>query len=447
MTGTKLHSLTTHLVTRQVNIAPLVTFRIIFGLLMFISVVRFGFNGWIASQYIEPNFFFPFFSWAKPLPGQGMYIPFAMMALSALGIMLGWFYRISTSAFFLLFTYVELLDKTNYLNHYYFVSLVAFLMVLVPAHRSFSMDVRRKATQEMSHCPALYINLLKLQLSIVYFYAGLAKINSDWLLNAQPLKLWLSSHVHQPIVGPLLRWKITAFLFSWFGMIYDLTIPFFLAWKKSRVWAFGAVIMFHLMTYWLFPIGMFPFIMIGAALIYFPASFHDRLLSLLKRVPGKVETHLNQINSFRQKLLLGALALFFAIQLLFPFRYLAYPGNLFWTEEGYRFSWRVMLMEKAGHATFTIIDQSSGQKAQASNYRFLTPQQEKMMSMQPDMILQYAHFLAEEFAQYGFEEPSVTVDAFVTLNGRRNKRFIDPTVNLAAIKDGWQHKTWILPYE
>src|SRR5690606_5724759 len=85
------------------------------------------------------------------------------------------------------------------------------------------------------------------------------------------------------------------------------------------------------------------------------------------------------------------LTIYFLVQITFPFRYLAYPGKLFWTEEGYRFSWRVMLMEKAGYAIFHITDPESGRSWEANNYDFLTPNQEKMMATQPDMILQFAH--------------------------------------------------------
>ncbi len=412
---------------------------------MLVSVVRFWFNGWIATQFIDPEFYFPFFSWIMPIPGVGMYVLFGVMAIASLGILLGWFYRISATTFFILFTYVELIDKTNYLNHYYFVSLVAFLLVLVPAHHSFSLDVKKGRVPERATCPNIFVNVLKFQLGIVYFFAGLAKINADWLLRAQPLQLWLSAHVHKPMIGVLFRWKITAFTFSWLGMFYDLTIPFFLSWKKTRNLAYMAVIGFHLLTYWLFPIGMFPFIMIVATLIYFPASFHEKLLHYLKWVPQKLDTA-SQVtsNTFRLTWRWSVLSFFFLVQVLFPFRFLAYPGDVFWTEQGYRFSWRVMLMEKVGYANFTIYDRQNDRKVEAANYEFLTPQQEKMMATQPDMMIQYAEFLANQYQARGFVNPEVTVDAFVTLNGRRNKRFIDPNVNLAAIEDNWSHKTWVL---
>jgi len=138
---------------------------------------------------------------------------------------------------------------------------------------------------------------------------------------------------------------------------------------------------------------------------------------------------------------------FFVVQAMLPFRYMLYPGELFWNEEGYRFSWRVMLMEKAGYASFRIVDTENNRSWEAKNYEHLTPNQEKMMSTQPDMILEYAHFLENQAKAQGVSNPEVFVDAFVSLNGKASKRFIDPEINLAKQQPSLKHKTWILPFE
>src|SRR5687768_8352693 len=107
---TVIKRLVTYL-NRPVSIAPLVIFRIAFGALMFLSVARFIANGWVYSMYIQPKVFFPYFDWIQPLGGNGMYLLFGVMLLATLGILSGAFYRISSVLFFLLFTYVELIDK------------------------------------------------------------------------------------------------------------------------------------------------------------------------------------------------------------------------------------------------------------------------------------------------------------------------------------------------
>jgi hypothetical protein len=124
-----------------------------------------------------------------------------------------------------------------------------------------------------------------------------------------------------------------------------------------------------------------------------------------------------------------------------------YPGRLFWHEEGYRFSWRVMLMEKAGAAYFTVKEKDSGRRFEINNAEFLTPLQEKMMSTQPDMIVKYARYLADVYKKRGISDPEVNAEIYVTLNGARSQLFVDSTVNLAAQKTGWQHYNWVLPYK
>ncbi|MFT4785016.1 MAG: hypothetical protein ACJAZM_003079 [Cyclobacteriaceae bacterium] len=434
-----------HFFARKTHIAPLVVFRIWFGSMMVISTIRFYYYGWIDQLYIQPRFFFSYvyFDWVKPLGPVGMYCLFVIMLFSAVGIMLGYRYRISTIVFFLTFTYVELIDKTNYLNHYYFVSLVAFLLIFIPAHRYCSLDAKRVGKSEQ--VPYFYLLVLQLQVGMVYCFAGIAKINSDWLLQAQPMKLWLGSLAYKPIIGPLFKFKFTSYLFSWAGMLYDLLIPFALLYKPTRVVAFIAVVVFHLLTWYLFPIGIFPWVMIGAATIFLPLSFHLKLTKVIAPLfEPKNQTITFEVSKFGLKMSPYILSVFILFQLLIPFRSLAYPGDVLWTEEGYRFSWRVMLTEKAGYASFEVVRPSSGKGETIATYDYLTPQQEKMMATQPDMILQFAHYVRDQYQIEWNEIPEVYASSYVSMNGRRSKELVDRTVDLAVEKRGWQHKTWVL---
>nr|WP_316831187.1 HTTM domain-containing protein [Pedobacter aquatilis] len=426
------------------------TYRIAIGLMLFISISRFMLKGWVAELYIKPHYFFSFygFEFIKPL-GNYTYILFAVCGISSLLVAIGLFYRVSSVLLFCSFTYIELMDKSTYLNHYYFMSLVLFIMMFLPAQRYFSLDVIRNPYLLADQIPAWTVDLLKLLALILYFYAGLAKINSDWLLKALPLKIWLPSKNDLPLIGNLLNYPVTAFIFSWFGCVYDLTIAFFLWNKQTRLWAYFTVIIFHLTTTILFPIGMFPYVMIVAALIFFSPSFHLKIINVLRKVLRlEKQTALTNVTftyqPAKQRFLLGLFTLFLTVQLLLPFRYLLYPGTLFWTEQGYRFSWRVMLMEKAGYAQFTIKDKN-GKFAIANNNEFLTVLQEKMMSTQPDMILQYAHMLKKYYIKQGFVSPQVYVDSYVALNGRTGQVLINPKVDLAKQEESFLPKSWILP--
>ncbi|MCB0164626.1 MAG: HTTM domain-containing protein [Anaerolineae bacterium] len=235
---------------QPVSILPLVVFRVLFGLLMLAGTIRFVANGWIEAFYLKPEFHFTYygFAWVKPLPGVGLYLVFGLVAVAALFIALGFMYRAAIIVFFLLFTYTELLDKTYYLNHYYFISLLTFLLIFLPLHRSGSLDSWLWPALKTGVVPRWTLFAIRLQLALVYVFAGIAKLNGDWLFQAMPLKLWLAAQTDFPIIGFLFDHAWFAYLMSWSGAIYDLTIPFFLLWRKTRPTAYLAVIGFHVMT-------------------------------------------------------------------------------------------------------------------------------------------------------------------------------------------------------
>ncbi len=417
---------------RPMSLAPLAILRIIFGLVMVISCVRFAALGWIHEQYIAPVVHFPYagFEWVVSLGDPGMYILFGVMTLAAAGIALGSWYRISSVVFFLSFTYVELIDKTYYLNHYYFVSIAAFLFCLVPAHRMFSLDVMRRPKLRADVMPRWVLDIFKLQIAIVYLYAGLAKINHAWLIDAMPLRIWLPAQSDVPLIGPLMTLWWLPWVFSWAGMLFDCSVPFLLWNRRTRPFAYASVVVFHVITGMMFQIGVFPLVMIAMTLVFFePGARSEPARPSVVRMPRP----LNVI-----------LTVHFIVQILVPWRFLLYPGDLSWTEDGYRFSWRVMLMEKAGTATFTVWDGASGRGGIVDNSEFLNAHQEKQMSMQPDMIVQYAGFLRDEFTRRGVTRPRVTAEVWVTLNGASARRMVDPTRDLAAERIGTGASSWVL---
>lgn len=438
---------------KPILINPLVTFRFLFGMLMTVGAVRFMLSDWIQRLYVEPTFFFKFygFEWVSVPNELGCYLLYTLIAISAIGIALGAFYRLSAIVFFVTFTYSELLDATNYLNHYYLVILLSFLLIFLPAHRKYSIDVWQKPALKMDKVPAWTIYIIIFQLSCVYFFAGLAKVNSDWLFHAMPMSIWLPERTHIPVLGYFFQFRETAYIFSYFGAIYDLTIWLFLLNCSTRPLAYVAVIVFHILTNILFNIGLFPMIMMTSTLIFFSGEWHQKIhqyiIHFLKIKSARQQSTSLQEGFRVQSWTKYVLITYIAVQLFLPFRYLLYPNHLFWSEEGYRFSWRVMLVEKHGLATFTIADSETNRKSEIVNGDYLTLFQEKQMAIQPDFILQFAHFLAHEYQEkHGFVNPIVTVDAHVAMNGRISQRFIKEGVNLATIKDGFLPKKWVTNY-
>jgi hypothetical protein len=421
-----------------VDPASLVAYRSLFGLLMLVAVARFFAYGWIPEHYLTPKVLFPYagLEWIRPWPGVGMYLHFALMGLGALGITLGVAYRASALTFLLTFTYAHLIDKTYYLNHYYFISLAGVLLVALP------LDVKGR-----THVPAWWLWLLRAQVGLVYFFGGVAKLKSDWLVHAQPMKIWLAASTDLPVLGRLFEQPWAPHTFSIAGAVFDLCVVPALLWRRTRWLAYAAVVGFHVITRMLFPIGMFPWLMMAGALLFFPPDWPRRLAGWLRREPVKHSAPESPARPSRRSWVGPALAVaFLGVQFLLPLRHLFYPGDVMWTEEGYRFSWNVMLMEKDGVAEFRVSEPATGKRWVVSPGKYLSPYQVKMMATQPDMLLSFAHYLARDFAGQGHPGVEVRVDAFASLNGRPRQRLVDPTVNLAAVGPWDSVHGWVLPF-
>ena len=438
--------------------ASAAAFRIIFGLLAFAGVARAFARGWIDDLYIQPahHFNYLWFEWVQPLPGWGMYALFAALGVLGIFIAAGYRFRLSVILFFIGFTYIELIDKVTYLNHYYWLSLVSFLMIFMPLNGAASVDARRNPALRRDRAPAWVVWVLRGQIGVVYLFAGIAKLNPDWLLDAQPLRIWLYQHGDLPMVGALLRQAWVAYAMSWGGAFFDLTIVGWLLWGRSRLIAYLILVIFHIATWALFPqIGMFPWLMIGATLIFFSPDWPRRVMGVVSGQSSAarksavsddryIESHKAATDSWRRAAMVG-LALFALAQVVIPLRHLAYPGNVRWNEEGYRFSWRVMLSEKVGSVQYRVSHSASGQAWLVAPDDYLTPLQTERMAIHPDMILQTAHFIADDFAERGYRDVEVRADAFVSMNGRANRRLVNPDVDLAVIEPSIAPKRWILP--
>jgi len=426
-------------------------FRILFGAVMCVGTVRFVASGWVHTLFVEPKHYLKYagFEWVQPWPEWGMVLHYLAMAIAALFVSLGLFYRISALSFLLLFSYAQLIDISNYLNHYYLVVLLAGLLLVLPAHRALSLDVVRKPTLRVQHVPAWCVYLLRFQIGVVYVYAALAKFNPEWLLHAQPLTLWMRARVHVPVIGPWLDELWLAYAMSWAGFLYDSLIVVFLMMKRTRPYAYAVVLLFHAMTYVFFDIGMFPFIMSAATLIFFSPSWPRVLSERVRRfrmprplISSAPETP--SLFSFKRGTV-AVLSVYVAIQILVPLRHFVYPGDVLWDEQGMRYAWKVLVREKNGSLTYHVRERDSGRRYQLSAYDYLTWRQVSEMAGQPDLILQLAHLIERDLEQKGRGPVEVYAEALVSLNGRPAQLLLDPKVDLSAVNDGLGHASWILP--
>ncbi len=439
------------------DIAALVVFRVALGLLVSVSAVRFLAHGWVDVLFTRPRFHFTYwgFGWVPALPAPWMHAVFALLAVLGLCVAAGLFYRVAVALLFVTFTYVQLVDVSNYLNHYYLVSLLLALMFFVPAHRAFSVDAWHKPVLRSDWLPGWCTLLLRFQVGVVYVFAGLAKLTGDWLLHAQPLSIWLSARTSLPVLGPLLDERWVAYIAAWAGFLFDTTIVAFLLTRKLRPFAYVVVLGFHAATSALFPIGMFPVIMVTGALVFFDSSWPRRLLHGVRArvmrdaMPPATKEAPSAPSwtapGWKGRTALGLAVAYLVIQVAVPLRTHLYGGNVLWHEQGMRFSWRVMAREKNGSVTFIVRDPASDREWHVAPSQYLTRLQEREMSVQPDLILQLARRIARDFEARGQGPVQVHAEAYVSLNGRPAELLLDPDVDLAREVDGLAPKHWIRP--
>jgi vitamin K-dependent gamma-carboxylase len=435
--------------------ASLAVFRFLFGTILCLSSVRFLWNGWVERFYVRPTFFFKYwgFEWVEVLPEPWMTAAYVAMAVLGGFVAVGFLYRVSIVALFVIFTYVELIDVTNYLNHYYLVSLLAFLMCFLPLHRAYSVDAWIWPSRFQPTVPAWMLYLMRFQIAVVYFYAGIAKLQPDWLLHAQPLGIWLAARTETPLIGGLLALPAMPHIMSWAGFLNDTLVVPFLLWKRTRPYAFATVFFFHLCTHLLFVIGVFPFLMVSGATLFFDADWPRKLarrvrgLAPVRASSPEPSTRTEQTPPAGQWSAAAALlvALYCVVQAGMPLRAFLYPGDVLWHEQGMRYSWRVMVREKNGSIRYRVRWDGSGREVQVSPSQYLTSHQEREMSGQPDLILQLARHIAADFEARGHRNVEVRADALVSLNGRRAAPMIDADANLADERDTVAVMRWIAP--
>lgn len=426
--------------------SSLAVFRILFGGILFWEVLRYVPR--IDERYAPRafHFRFPLFEFVRPLPGDGMYWAFLGLGVVSLGLLLGVRYRLCAWLCLAGFAYVFLLEKAHYLNHFYLVLLLSFLSTVVAGHASLSADGWGRERRIWGLVPAWQLYLIRFQILVVYFYGGVAKLNGDWL-RGEPLHHWLANRGDLPWVGELLTRGWAPYFFSWGGLVFDLGIGFLLLAKATRPLAILGVVAFNLSNHFLFNIGIFPWVMIAAVVLFLepetPRRALQAALPLLRR--DVVPPAPRRERWPWRPVVVGS---YVAFQLLFPLRHWLYPGNVSWTEEGHNFSWHMKLRDKDAMFFYQVEDGESGERFPVPVSRRLSHRQIAKMASRPQMILQYAHFLRDELKARGVDEPIVRAHVIASLNGRPYRYLIDPETNLAQAEYSlFRSASWIRPLD
>ncbi len=429
-----------------VDIASLIFFRIAFGFLMTWEVWRYFSHHRIGYFWLEPPLLFKYygFSWVHPWPGNGLYIHWAVLGVLALFIAIGFFYRVSAALFFLGWTYTFLLDEEQWVNHTYLICLLSFLLIFLPANRAFSIDAWLKPKIRTQTSPAWTLWLLRAQMGVVYFFAGIAKISPDWL-RGEPMRVWLSGSKQPPIIHRFLSEPWAAYSFSYIALLFDLSIVPFLFWRRTRVPAFCTAVIFHLINARLFYLEVFPWLSIAATTLFLSPSWPQRVLSIFRKGNTELPTS-DQKPPFQraQSLILTLVAIYVSIQILAPLRHFLYRGGVEWLYSEHRFSWRMMIQREAVRACFYVTDPNSDETFQVYPQEYLNIAHVVGMGWRPDMLLQFAHYLAKVMPRSGPKPLRVEARVLVSLNGRKPHLIIDPNVDLAAESRTLGRPRWLL---
>jgi vitamin K-dependent gamma-carboxylase len=480
---------------RRVDGASLAVFRFGFGSIVAWEVWRAFDGNLIRADYELPKFHFTWwgFGWVDPLPGVWLYVAFAALGAAAFCLAIGLFTRVAAALTCLGLTYWILMEKAAYLNHRYLAALLALLFAVVPAGAVWSVDARRRRGADAT-VPGWSVDLIRFQVGVPYFFAGVAKLNFDWLFRAEPLATGLKGNADVPLIGSYLTNDALAHVLAWGSAALDLFVPFLLLHRRTRTIAFGFALTFHMINSRLFDIGMFPWMMIVGTTVFFEPDWPRRLLATL-RTNGSRRVAI--IGGFIVGFILGGivpdtfaviralcggfgvavlafhaavrepvgsptlaapaarigrpvavfLAAWLAVQLLLPVRHFFIPGNVHWTEEGNRFAWHMLLRVTRAHVVFIVTDVDTKESFDAELSNHLTEYQIGKVRY-PDLMLEFAHHLRDYYDDVQGRDVEVRVKAAATLNGRPVQWLVRGDTVLSEVERPYpMHADWLEPLE
>ena len=421
-----------------VNSLSAAIFRIMFFAAMVFESLRYLSKGWIRPLFVDPGYFFRFPLIPLDLPRLSeaaatcMFVTLAAAAtLAAVGI----WQRLSSLIVAFLLTYLFLYDAAYslLLNHLYLLVIVAWILALCPQSRLLTLRLGKTPRATSTDAPDLAMYLLRFQILVVYFYAGVAKVNGHWL-SGRPLAIWLAP----------LGLASMAQSMAWAGLALDLALPFLLLMPRTRPVAVLAAIIFHTLNSQLFHIGVFPVVAIGMTLLFLKGDWLARFLPQKWLQASTTSKDFTRKHAPLSPVTLALACLFVLIQIALPMRPWFYPGDSNLTEEGRFFSWRMMSTKKTGAVSFTLVNSDSYQTATWDPHRDLTELQINSMATQPELARQYAHHVAEVVEASEHFRPLVKVSMGIKMNGGPEVQILDSTRDLASEPFSLHHYDWIV---
>ncbi|NKI30816.1 HTTM domain-containing protein [Croceivirga thetidis] len=428
---------------RKIDNAQLIAFRVFYGILVCCEAFGAIATGWVRKTFIEPQFTFSFigFEWLQPLPGDGMYYYFVLMGLCGILITVGYKYRYAAFGFAVLWSGVYLMQKTSYNNHYYLLMLLAYIMGFLPANRNHSLDAKFNPSIKTDYMYNYVRWIIIVHLFIVYTYASVAKLYADWF-DSSFIEVLMKGKKDYFLIGEFLQEAWVHKAIGVFGIAFDLLVVPALLWKPTRRIAFALSIFFHLFNSYVFRIGIFPYLSLAFCVFFFETKTIRKLF--FKKPLEEATANSPIFNLKASKILVAVFIGYFFIQILLPLRHHIIPGNVVWTEEGHRLSWRMMLRSRSGYSNFRVVNKETKQVTHIDLDDYLTKKQRRRIGSYPDFIWTFAQRLKKEYKAKG-EDVQIFVTGKAKVNQGEYYPLIDPKVDMAEAK--WNHfrrNEWIL---
>ena len=274
------------------------------------------------------------------------------------------------------------------------------------------------------------------QIILLYFYASIAKLYPDWL-NGTFTKNLLQGTTTKPFFLNLFSKSWFYMFIAYAGILFDLVITPLLLIKKTRNVAFLLSIVFHIFNAIVLHIGIFPFFALSFILFFYEPETIQNLF--FKNKPTISEVHQSTSGALLFKFLFIP---FLIIQLMLPLRHHFIKGDVLWTEEGHRLSWRMMLRERSGYLIIKIVDNKTKKETVYNYHNNLSSKQARQLPTKPDFIWQYCQRIKNE---YTGKNISIYLDCKNSVNRGPYKTLIDPTVDFTKAKwDYFGHNNWVL---
>ena len=394
-------------------------------------------NG-LKTIYQDPiRFYYLGFEWVPLPPSPYLEILISTIAISALLVTLGFLYRGAIITLCISHTWFLLMDATKYNNHWYLFSLLAFILIFIPAHSRWSIDYFwfkkiRQLSVKLSH-----VYILRLQLGIVYTYGAIAKINPDWLAG-QPISRWIREVDFQwEWLDRFVGETYIGLAYAYGGLFFDLLAIPLILYSKTRWLSIIMMLFFHIHNATYFDIGSFPYLMIATIVLFLPQK------KQLTPIPSQKSNKWHPLLSFSTI----AWVIYFIWQILMPIRHFAYPGATSWTSEAQRFSWHMMLNNKNCYGHFIVVDKQTRGISIEYPHQLVGRESTNGALSTPQFTLQMAHYLGARYKK----ELGLDVEVYAlikcTLNYRDAQYLVDPTVDL--MNKQWTLKPfdWLIPLE